>query len=259
MPNRYSKNELTALLSEALDIFNDCLDSEINMNNLLLDFFTGADAVEVYERFCTGHFPEWLSEPYKTPGYFDDTGAQAFVSDNACGLLISADIDFPSEEIIKVFLHELSHIFCTRNEIKGGHFFDRYCMGEWPNDGLINAGYAIWREAIADIMADSVWNPYATLTLRGVRRQVDKNYNYIKKAALESSGGIPQKLNESKKAMSLIIVYVMVSQEVAGTEEWGKAGNSIRKEIGFEDDLMYTMLKLVFNKLHRSPFWEITP
>ncbi len=35
--------------------------------------------------------------------------------------------------------------------------------------------------------------------------------------------------------------------------------SEIKKKIGFDDPLMYAVLKQVFDKLHDSPFWVITP
>ena len=69
-------------------------------------------------------------------------------------MLIREDINFTLGGVLQMFLHEISHLYCTKNEIDGGGFFDKYCMGSGPEDGMMNAGYAIWREAVADIMAD---------------------------------------------------------------------------------------------------------
>lgn len=68
---------------------------------------------------------------------------------------------------------------------------------------MMNAGYAIWREAVADIMADSIISEYATITLSSVKGIVKEYYG-------ELSATNPN----SKKAMSLIIVYIMISREV---------------------------------------------
>lgn len=37
---------------------------------------------------------------------------------------------------------------------------------------MMNAGYAVWREAVADIMADSILSEYTSLTLADVRDEV---------------------------------------------------------------------------------------
>ena len=55
-----------------------------------------------------------------------------------------------------ILLHELAHIFCTRNELGGDNFYERYCMDDTisrEEDGTINAGYAVWRELAAELIA----------------------------------------------------------------------------------------------------------
>lgn len=247
MPHSYTRNELTEYFFEALEMFNDCLDSDISNENVLLEFFTPENGVAVYESFCRVHFPKLLEEPYKKEGYFESFGAQAFVNDSEYGVLIREDIDFTLGEILQMFLHEISHLYCAKNEIEGGGFFDKYCMGSGPEDGMMNAGYAIWREAVADIMADSIISEYATITLSSTKRLVEEYYRELSASNLNA-----------KKAMSLIM-YIMISREVASTTEWDVANRSIKRSIRIDDPLLEAVLKQVFDQLHRSPFWEITP
>ena len=184
---------------------------------------------------------------YKEEGYFASIGAQAFVNNSKYGVLINENIDFTLGEVFQTFLHEISHLYCTRNEVEGGNFFDKYCMGSGPEDGMINAGYAIWREAVADIMADSVISDYATLTLNQVKPIVNEYYQML----------VPKNLG-AKKAMSLIIVYVMISSEVAGVTQWELAEKAIAETIQIENRLLLSILKQVFEQLHSGCFWKIT-
>ncbi len=248
MAHSYTRIELTEYFFEALDMFNDCLDSDISRENVLLEFFKPANGVSVYEGFCGVHFPKMLEEPYQEVGYFESFGAQAFVNDIEYGVLIREDIDFTLGEVLQMFLHEISHLYCTKNEIDGGNFFDKYCMGSGAEDGMMNAGYAIWRETVADIMADSIISEYATITLSSVKDIIRDYYG-------ELSATNPN----SKKAMSLIIVYIMISREVAATKDWNEANRAIKRSIKIDDPLMEAILKQVFDQLHRSPFWSITP
>lgn len=249
MPHSYSQSELTKYFYEALDMFNDCLDSDISKDNLVLDYFNPENGVAVYERFCQEHFPNMLEETnYKEPGYFASVGAQAFVSDSKYGVLINERIDFTLAEVLQTFLHEISHLYCTRNEIEDGNFFDKYCMGSGPENGMMNAGYAIWREAVADIMADSVISDYTTTTLRQVRPIVQEYFQML----------VPRNPG-AKKAMSLIIVFIMISSEVASVTQWELAEKEIAKAIQIEDRLLFSILKQVFEQLQSGCFWKITP
>lgn len=248
MAHSYTRDDLKDIFFSALEMFNDCLDSDINKDNLRIDFFVPENGIKVYERFCSRYFPKHLDEPYKSNGYFDEIAAQAFVSESCYGVLIREDIDFTLGEVLQMFLHEISHLYCTQNEVSGGHFFDKYCMGSGVEDGMINAGYAIWREAIADIMADSILSENATLTLPMVKDE-------IRHLNREISIGNPN----SKKAMSLILAYIMISAEVATTADWKVAEKEIRKTIKFEEPIVYGILEMFFEQLHTSPFWTITP
>ena len=47
-------------------------------------------------------------------------------------------------------------IYCVHHELDGKSFYDEYCEGyahSNEEDGMLNAGYAVWRECIAEIIA----------------------------------------------------------------------------------------------------------
>lgn len=253
MPHSYSKSELEEYFFQALCEFKECFDTDISRETVHLEFFTPENGVEVYERFCTAHFPRSLTEPYKSDGYFETFAAQAFVSEKEYGVLVRADIDFPPGKLLEVFRHEISHLYCVRNEISGGNFCDTYCMGTGSEDEPMNAGYAVWREAVADIMADWVMSEYTRMSLK-TRVIRSKIYNYYKEIS-----NAEDKKASAERAMSLVIAYVMISKEVAGTSDWSEAEDAIKRNIKLDDPLLYAILKLVFEKLHTVPFWEITP
>lgn len=64
---------------------------------------------------------------------------------------------------------------------------------------------------------------------------------------------------DSKKCMSLIIAYLMISSEVAGTRRWAIAEKAIRETINFRDESIYRIAEMVFENLHDEPFWTIMP
>ena len=164
-PNIHTEDEIIDILYSAMERFNDVLNFDISADNTAVAFFNSQNAVEVYEHFCSENFPDWLHEDYTAEGYFESAAASAFVGEKY-GIMIRLDLKWSSYEYFRTFLHEISHIFCTVNEIEGGNFFSRYCLGSGIEDGVINAGYAIWREAIADIMADAVYSDMAEVSLK---------------------------------------------------------------------------------------------
>lgn len=248
MSHPYSAAELTECFFEELAQFNACLDTDMCRDTVVLAFFVPDNGAKVYEQFCKAYFPKYLSEPYKEPGYFETFAAQAFVGDTNYGVLIRSDLDYPLDEMRRIFLHEISHLYCTRHETESGNFFDKYCSGSGAEDGMMNAGYAIWREAIADIMADSIEIEYAQIALPLVKGTIKELYGKL-------SADNP----ESKKAMSLIIAYVMISAEVADTKKWETAEKAIRRAKITDNQLLISMLKQVFDQMQRKPPWKITP
>ncbi len=248
MAYRYTKTELCEYFFEALSMFNEALDTDITSETLVIDFFTPKNGLVVYKDFCERHFSKSYEAQHEEDGFFETIAAEAFVDGNRYGVLIREDIDFSLGELLFTFLHEISHMFCTKNEIKGGKFFDEYCMGSGEEDGYFNAGYAIWRESIADIMADSIMSEYATISLQMIEDEVKSYYKQLNYQNIES-----------KKCMSLIIGYIMISQEVSSEMEWDIAKNKIKNVLHIEDNMLLEILQMVFEKLHQSPFWQITP
>ena len=59
-------------------------------------------------------------------------------------------------------------------------------MGSGEEDGYYNAGYAVWREAVADIMADSIISEYATLKLEMAAGEIRNCYNHISRQDSEA-------------------------------------------------------------------------
>lgn len=93
--SRYTEQELRDTFFNALDFFNDALDSGITRENTVLAFFTPDNGLAVYERFCRRYFPKHLDEDYKAEGYFQSFAAQAFAGGGRYGVMVRADMDIP--------------------------------------------------------------------------------------------------------------------------------------------------------------------
>lgn len=66
MSTRYTKEELKEYFFEALAMFNDVLESNITSENVVLDFFTPANGLAVYKRFCEKYFPDKYEKQHET-------------------------------------------------------------------------------------------------------------------------------------------------------------------------------------------------
>ncbi len=152
-----NNNDYKEVLFYAASIFNERMGTEFSEDNLVLRCFQTENQHESFEQFCQQYFPDRLTDRYKEDGYFD-FHASAFVGkgDGVDGILLRTDIARHPAVLKHILLHELAHIFCTRNELDGDNFYERYCMDDTishEEDGIINAGYAIWRELAAELIA----------------------------------------------------------------------------------------------------------
>ena len=141
---------ITEISYVAFEHFNRMTKTNYTSDNVKLAFYDNLDMDKQYERFCEEYFPDRLMDNNELWNAL----ASAFTGKDFDGIMIRRDFSGSQGELFTVVLHELSHIWCTHNEIPTGDFYDRYCNGNAENtllDGTINAGYAIWRE-FADVV-----------------------------------------------------------------------------------------------------------
>lgn len=244
---KYTQEQLTQIFTDAIELFNETMDEEYKAGDdgIMLRFFSPENGVAVYEDFCGTYFPHFLQEDYKRPGRFAGISAEAFVSETHAGVMFRADLPFQKVELLQIALHEIAHIFCTRNEIEGGKFYQTYCDDPYhpiygdqvdsQMNGYICAGYEVWREAIADIISIEaildIWQP------QNVNSEIKRYYQTMKY-------GNP----DAKKAASRLIAYVALTQP-----------ENIEKQYPYFNKSTVNMLNGVLAKLKVQPFFEITP
>lgn len=240
-------NDYKEALFYAASIFNERLGAEFSEDNLVLRCFQTENQQEVFEQFCKQYFPDRLEDRYTEDGYFD-FHASAFVGtgDGADGILLRTDIARHPAELKHILLHELAHIFCTRNEIDGDNFFERYCMDDTlssEEDGAINAGYAVWRELIAELIASEKDDNCAFLSLED---KEDILRYYMKE--LEDG--------DRKLAVSILLCEALTSREGEPAPTWGDTKKRFEKYAPFDEPLFIDLLELVVRKLKKN-FVEI--
>ena len=230
-------NEYKNTLLCAAETLNERLGTEFSEDNLVLRCFQTENQQEVFEQFCKQYFPDRLTDQYKEDGYFD-FHASAFVGkeDGVDGILLRTDIARHPAELKHILLHELAHIFCTRNEIDGDNFFERYCMDDTisrEEDGTINAGYAVWRELIAELIAFELDDNCDVVPLR---RKKDL-LSYYEEELLTGNG---------KMGVSMILCEAMTSAEGEASMTWDAAKSKFTRFKPFDDPLYRDLLELVF-------------
>lgn len=228
-------------LARAVEIFNDKMDADFSPDHVILTCFMTDDQEEIFEQFCTQYFPYRLNDRYREEGYFDFRASSFIGMDNGGkdGILLRTDIPYRPVELLHIFLHELAHIYCVHNELGGKSFYDEYCEGyaqTKEEDGMINAGYAVWRECIAEIIAFECDDNCGVFPLR------DK-----KKTLSQLRSEIDQR--DGKLLVSEILMAVMTSAEVEASQTWDEAGKAIRSLKLFDTPPELDLMRLVFDQL----------
>ena len=241
-------NEYKEALLCAAETLNERMGTEFSEDNLVLRCFQTENQQEVFEQFCKQYFPERPTDQYKEDGYFD-FHASAFVGEgenSVDGILLRTDVERSPATLYHILLHELAHIFCTRNELGGDNFYKRYCMDDTlssEEDGAINAGYAVWRELIAELIASEKDDNCAFLSLED---KEDILRYYMKE--LEDG--------DRKLAVSMLFCEALTSREGEPAPTWGDTKKRFEKYAPFDEPLFIDLLELVVRKLKKN-FVEI--
>ena len=241
-------NEYKEALLCAAETLNERMGTEFSEDNLVLRCFQTENQQEVFGEFCKQYFPDRLTDRYKEDGYFD-FHASAFVGEGESGVdgvLLRTDIERTPATLYHILLHELAHIFCTRNEIDGDNFYERYCMDDTisrEEDGTINAGYAVWRELAAELIAFELDDNCDVVPLR---RKKDL-LSYYDGDLLTGNG---------KMGVSMILCEAMTSAEGEASMTWDAAKSKFARFKPFDDPLYRDLLELVFTHI-RECFIEI--
>ena len=241
-------NEYKEALLCAAETLNERMGTEFSEDNLVLRCFQTENQQEVFGEFCKQYFPDRLTDRYKEDGYFD-FHASAFVGEGESGVdgvLLRTDIERTPATLYHILLHELAHIFCTHNELGGDSFYKRYCMDDTlssEEDGAINAGYAIWRELIAELLAFEMDDNCFVFPLE------DKE-DILRCYMEELENG------NRKMAVSMILCEALTSCEGETSSTWSVAQKKIAKYKPFDNPLFMDLLELVFRKLRKN-FVEI--
>ncbi|MCM1509019.1 MAG: hypothetical protein NC177_18065, partial [Ruminococcus flavefaciens] len=59
--SKYAKEDLTQIVYDAMNCFNEKMRFNISSDNAILAFFTPDNGINVYETFCQQYFPNWLN------------------------------------------------------------------------------------------------------------------------------------------------------------------------------------------------------
>lgn len=249
------------LLQKACDLFNAKCNTNYSLDNIKIAYCMMADAVDVYKAFTKqfgfrsakrskSNFKTMLAESFVGQTDIDDPS-------HVDGILIRKDspseLDSP-EYYMMMLVHELAHIFCVTHEIDtagkaGQRFYDLYCedtpgtLAEEYNNGYMNAGYAIWREFIADIIQDIVY------------QQPSRHLGEIVPVLQLLSDDVRVGNSAAKSAFHRYLSEIMNTWEGSEAETFEELKPHLEKyNLHF-----IRIVELVFNNLHGKDCYKIDP
>lgn len=241
----FTMDEIMELFRDAVEEFNDCLNYDFSVDQFVIQgIVMDKNREHTFEEFCSKYFPYRLNDDYKKDEYYQFI-ASAFPGKKAGdkqGVLFRLDVECDENELYHIMLHELAHIYCTHNELDGKIFYDEYCEDYAKDrelDGQINAGYSVWREFIAELIAIECDETY------------DRCYLFQKEDLINFYISNINRY-DGKLAVSKILEEVMLSVEVLNAENWQQAENAIKESKLFEQSIYMEMFKLVYVQLKES-------
>ena len=249
------------ILEHACNICNKHLKTNYSLENIKVAYCTIKDCVEVYTGFTAQY---GFHSESRTVADFEYVIAESFVGQtdiddpkHVDGILLRTDppreLDRP-DYYLSMLIHELCHIFCTTHEIPtagkaGQRFYDLYCEGapgtpaEEYNNGFMNAGYAIWREFIADIIQDIVY------------QQPNEHLKDIAPMLRFLADDVRVSNSAAKSAFHRYLSEIMNSWEGSEAETWEDLEAQL-KALGLP---FLHIVKKVFNNLHGKDCHTIDP
>ena len=248
-------------VQKACDLYNEQCHTSYSPDNIKVAFCTMDNIAEVYRSFTKQY---GFHSEKRTKKDFESMLAEAFVGQTGIddpkhvdGLLIRTDppeeLDSPDYYMIMI-VHELAHIFCTTHEIPtagkaGQRFYDLYCEdipgtpAKEYNNGYMNAGYAIWREFIADIIGDIVY------------QQPSKHLKNIAPVLQMLAEEVRVGNSGAKSAFHRYLSEIMNTWEGSEAETW----EELEPQLKALNLPFIRIVEHVFNNLHGKNCHEIDP
>lgn len=245
MSKGYIEEKLSDMFDIAVNAFDRYMNTDMKNEDIKIAFFNSDNGIEVCKEFCRKYFPNQYEMKYTQQDFIDNSAAAAFVSDEYYGILIKTDTGDTYAQIMHTLIHELAHCFCITNEIEGGNFYKKHCETGSEN---ISIGHKIWREAIADIIAEKIITRDSFRSIEFFAEQINYYYDMIH----SSDMGI------SIQALSLVAVATMVSYEVMATNEWSEAKSIITDTTDVKDEKVLNLLEKIYCNIRKPKYWEIS-
>ena len=258
--NDMIESEIITIAKKAFESFNSAMGTKYSLDNIKIELFNMTNVAQTYTSFVTANgFP--FEDPSKRD--FSLTVAEAFVGNTDCedpshvdGILVStelpADFENKPSTYFEAFTHELAHIFCTTHEIPtaqkaGQRFFDLYYGDDstTTDDSIMNsqfsAGYAIWREVIADIITCKISSRRAP------------SIDDIIEQAMQLSSYVTVLNCDSKIALQRYLSILLTTREIKNARSKISVIRTLEQyKLPFQ-----SIVLMVYDNIKKEPFYAI--
>jgi hypothetical protein len=155
-------NEIKDCAAETLSYFMRTMpDIPFSADDIIIDFAKKKDMAKRARELCAIYVPDKIINESQARQLNKSIAANALIGREKSAVLVCLDFKATENEWRMLFFHEFMHIFCAKLEIDGKHFIDVFGSGHTPDenpedkiyDGIINAGYVVWSEFIAQYFA----------------------------------------------------------------------------------------------------------
>lgn len=242
--------ERNAIFDEAIGYFNRNMGTAFSRENVKVAFCTQDTKVRILGEFLQNHFPEKAKGDYVKEYLQDFFSGMAFCEKDIYGILLRSDVLFDDHEFFHVVLHELCHIYCIINEFNGENFYKAFCLKEVDgyDNGLMCAGYKIWREVIAEAMAEMIDYYDYSLPL-----------NRLKKKVVEYEQVLAEEEEINDDVVVNLLLDVLLSKRAMDKKTGAVFIDGLQESGIVKSPILCKMVKTVFSNFHNSKLWEITP
>ena len=133
------------------------LDVPFTENDIIIEFANKKDMAKQAKILCEKYVPDKKINDSQAKQLNSTIAANALIGREKSAVIVCINYNNDKQDWRKIFFHEFMHIYCAKLEINGEHFIDIYGSGHTPDenpenvlyDGIINAGYDVWSEFIA--------------------------------------------------------------------------------------------------------------
>ena len=242
--------EMQTCASETLDYFLEVMpDTPFTAEDIVIEFAPKSKMAERYRELAAIYKPTMWLNASRERELNSTIAGNALIGKNKSAVLMRADRRYTPPHLRHDVFHELAHIFCGKLENSEG-FVDVYGDGTTgpgiPDnkiyDGMINAGYSVWSEFIAEYYTQKHTEPK-----RKLAEMTRTMYSFLSEVTHQNQF-------HAKSPFAYACSYFLNAEDAA--EEL--ASLSEEHSDTNEGTTFYICLNALYNQVQKDKPWEIT-